>query len=62
MDISMPDLNGIEARTQIKKLWKDGKILDFWLTASTLNDENVQFVAIAITERDLACLVGTQEG
>ena len=32
---------------------KSGKIL---------NDENGQFVAIAITERDLAWLVGTQEG
>ena len=30
--------------------------------AKILNDENGQFVAIAITERDLAWLVGTQEG
>jgi hypothetical protein len=32
------------------------------MTASALNDENAQPVEMTITERDLAGLVGTQEG
>ncbi len=39
-----------------RRTTKDGKILDIWLTASALTDENGQSVEIAITERDLAWL------
>ncbi len=45
-----------------RRMTKDGKILNIWLTASALTDENGQVVEIAITERDLAWLVETQEG
>ncbi len=45
-----------------RRMTKDGGILDIWLTASALTDENGQMVEIAITERDLAWLVGTEEG
>ena len=44
-----------------RRLTKDGKILDIWLTASALTDENGQIVEIAITERNLDWLAGTQE-
>ena len=37
---------------------KDGKILNIWLTASALTDENGQMVEMAITERDLDWLAG----
>jgi two-component system CheB/CheR fusion protein len=45
-----------------RRMTKDGKILNIWLTASALTDENGQVVEIAITEHDLAWLVETQEG
>ncbi len=35
---------------------KDGTVLDTWLTASALTDENGRLTEIAITERDLAWL------
>ena len=43
-----------------RRLTKDGKILNIWLTASGLTDENGQLVEIAITERDLDWLAETQ--
>ena len=39
-----------------QRITKDGNILDIWLTASALTDENGRVVEIAITERDLAWL------
>ena len=45
-----------------RRMTKDGKILNIWLTASALTDENGQMVEMAITERDLDWLAGTQEG
>jgi two-component system CheB/CheR fusion protein len=41
---------------KIRQMTKDGKIMDIWLTATALTDENGQPVEIAITERDLAWL------
>ena len=45
-----------------RRMTKDGKTLNIWLTASALMDENGQMVEMAITERDLDWLAGTQEG
>jgi len=45
-----------------RRMTKDGKILNIWLTASALTEKNGQIVEIAITERDMAWLVETQEG
>lgn len=39
-----------------RRITKEGKILDTWLTASALTDTNGRFVEMAITERDLAWL------
>ncbi len=45
-----------------RRLTKDGKTLNIWLTASALTDENGQMVEIAITERDLDWLAGNTGG
>jgi two-component system, chemotaxis family, CheB/CheR fusion protein len=45
-----------------RRMTKDGKILDIWLTASALTDEDGQPVEIATTERDLSRLAGRREG
>jgi len=47
---------------KIRQMTKDGKILDIWLTATLLTDENGQPVEIAITERDLAWLPKDSRG
>ena len=39
-----------------RRMTKDGKILDIWLTATALNDETGKPVEMALTERDLAWL------
>ncbi len=44
-----------------RRMTKDGSILNIWMTASALTDENGQMVEIAITERDLAWLVGMED-
>jgi two-component system CheB/CheR fusion protein len=35
---------------------KDGKILDVWMTVTSLKDKSGQTIEIAITERDLVWL------
>ena len=44
-----------------RRMTKDGSLLKIWLTASALSDENGEMIEIAITERDLAWLVGTED-
>ena len=44
-----------------RRMTKEGNILNTWLTASVLSDDNGRFVEIAITERDLAWLAETEE-
>ena len=39
-----------------RRVTKDGKLLDIWLTATVLTDESGQRIEIATTERDLAWL------
>jgi two-component system CheB/CheR fusion protein len=39
-----------------RRITKDGKLLDVWLTATVLTDDNGQPTEIATTERDLAWL------
>jgi len=41
---------------QSRRIRKDGKLLDIWLTATVLTDESGQPIEIATTERDLAWL------
>ena len=44
-----------------RRMTKEGNILNTWLTASVLSDDNGRLVEIAITERDLAWLAETEE-
>ena len=39
-----------------RRITKDGKILDIWLTATALNDDTGKPVEMALTERDMAWL------
>jgi PAS domain S-box-containing protein len=46
---------------ELRRLAKDGRVLDVWLTSTLLRDEKGQPVAIATTERDITERNRTQE-
>jgi len=54
--------NKIIKSFKTRRMTKDGKLLNIWLTASPLTDEKGEQAEMAITERDLAWLIGLEEG